>query len=87
MRSLRDLAAIPFRAPALVVVLGLASSSLHAFPQEPQDQTTLQELRKAKLAKPVFKAAAWFTDYDKARERARKDRKFLLAYFTRSYAH
>jgi hypothetical protein len=56
--------------------------------QEPgQDQATLQKLRQEKLSKPVFQQPAWFTDFDKARGKAKKDKKLLLVYFTRSYAH
>lgn len=54
-------------------------------PQPSQDD--LKTLRKEKMAKPVFQKAAWVTDYDKAREQAKKENKLLFTYFTRSYAH
>jgi len=50
------------------------------------DQATLQKWREAKLAEPWLKKAAWFTDYDQARQAARDGRKLILTYFTRSYA-
>ena len=54
-------------------------------PQATQEELT--KLRTEKLAKPVFKKAAWLTDYDKARAQAKQANKLLFTYFTRSYAH
>ncbi len=51
-----------------------------------QAQDDLAAKRKKKLSKPVFKLAAWHFDYDEARAQAKKEGKFLLTYFTRSYA-
>ena len=49
-----------------------------------------QEALKEKLAKTLdsdwIKSPAWETDYDKARERAKKEDKIIFGYFTRSYA-
>ena len=56
--------------------------------QEPQTAQQVQELkalRKAKLARPVFAAAPWRTDYDKALAEAKQANKPLLVYFTRSF--
>lgn len=50
--------------------------------QDPQ----LAKKRDQKLASPFLKKAAWFTDYDKAREAAQESGKIIFAYFTRSYA-
>jgi len=50
-------------------------------------QEKLVEMRAEKMAKPVFKLAAWTFDYDAARARAEKEGKLLFVYFTRSYAH
>lgn len=46
----------------------------------------LAKRRDQKLAEPWLKKAAWITDYDKAREQAKKSGKVIFAYFTRSYA-
>lgn len=56
-------------------------------PAQPPVQDELKKLRAAKLAKPVFKQAAWHTDYDQVRADAKRDGKLILVYFTRSYAH
>ncbi len=50
------------------------------------DQERLRAQRSEKLAKPVFKNAAWRLDYDAARREAEADGKLILTYFTRSYA-
>ena len=50
------------------------------------DQQRLVENRKKKLAKPFVKHGGWLLDYDKARAKAKAEDKFLLTYFTRSYA-
>ncbi|MEZ5966445.1 MAG: hypothetical protein R3F56_21595 [Planctomycetota bacterium] len=55
-------------------------------PAQASNQEALKEKRAEKLAKPVFENAAWRLDYDAAREEAKKDGKFVLVYFTRSYA-
>jgi high-affinity K+ transport system ATPase subunit B len=52
--------------------------------QKSQDE--LRQLRTEKLAKEVFKKAPWLTDFDAAREQAKKEGKLLFTYFTRSYA-
>ena len=52
-----------------------------------QPQPSLEEKRDKKLQEPFFKKAAWFTDYDKAREESKKAGKPIFAYFTRSYAY
>jgi|SoiMethySBSTD1v2_1073268.scaffolds.fasta_scaffold1344629_1 hypothetical protein len=47
----------------------------------------LRALRDANLAKSVFSAAPWYTDYDHARVVAVNEDKVILAYFTSSYTH
>jgi hypothetical protein len=47
---------------------------------------TLEEKRDAKLKAPFFAKASWITDFDKAKEEAKKGDKLMFAYFTRSYA-
>jgi len=47
---------------------------------------SLEEKRDAKLQAPFLSKASWITDFDKAREEAKKGDKLMFAYFTRSYA-
>lgn len=62
-------------AAALTLALGSA-----AFAQ------SLEEKRDKKLASEFLKKAAWFTDYDKAREESKKSGKAIFGYFTRSFS-
>ena len=72
--------------------LALASALLLAAPlaaQQPAQQTSQEDLKaryQEKLEKPFVSAGGWITDYDRARELAAKEKKFLFVYFTRSYA-
>lgn len=52
-----------------------------------QDQEVLQEKLDAKLAEEWVAQAGWISDYDKARETAKKSGKPIFTYFTRSYAY
>jgi hypothetical protein len=73
--------------PRLIVPLAALLASL--LPAQNPSEKTPEELKQAraeKLAKPVFQKAAWISDYDKAREQAKKDGKLILAYFTRTYS-
>jgi hypothetical protein len=70
----------------IVPVAALLASLL---PAQNAPEPTPEELtakRTEKLAKPVFTKAPWVTDYDQAREQAKKENKLVFAYFTRSYA-
>lgn len=49
-------------------------------------QTQLEGRKKKKLAEPFLKNARWITDYDAAKQEARRSGKLIFAYFTRSYA-
>jgi hypothetical protein len=60
------------------VVIGAIASP--AFAQ------SLEEKKTKKLASEFLKKAAWTTDYDKAREEAKKAGKPIFGYFTRSYS-
>ena len=60
----------------------LALTSLPAL----ADDAALAQKRDAKLAEPWLKKAPWFTDFDKAREEAKKGDKPIFAYFSRSYS-
>lgn len=68
----------------------LAAAVLLAGPlasqQAAPSQEDLQARLEAKLAKPFVAAGGWVADYDLARERAAAEKKFLFAYFTRSYS-
>jgi hypothetical protein len=67
-------------------LLGALLPAQNRQPPSPPSQEQLVKLRAEKLAKPVFTKAPWVTDYDKAREQAKKENKLLFTYFTRSYA-
>lgn len=68
--------------------LTLVAALLVAAPLSAQDpsQADFKARYEEKLAKPFIAAGGWVTDYDLARERAAKEKKFIFTYFTRSYA-
>jgi hypothetical protein len=70
----------------LAPVAALLATLLPAQNRQGPSQEELQKKRTEKLAKPVFEKAPWVTDFDKAREQAKKENKLLFTYFTRSYA-
>lgn len=49
-------------------------------------QETNEEKRDKKLKEAWLSSGGWITDYDKAREEAKKANKLIFAYFTRSYS-
>lgn len=51
-----------------------------------KSQEELKTLREEKLALDFLKNASWITDYDKARAEAKKSKKVIFTYFTRSYS-
>mgnify|MGYP001610097195 CR=1 FL=1 len=59
---------------------------LAAIQAQPPSQEQLKANFEAKLKAPFFAKAPWITDYDKARDEAKKSGKPIFAYFTRSYA-
>jgi len=77
-----------------MAVLAFAAASSAQAPERPAShdeaaqpsQDELKVLRSQKLARPVFKNAAWRTDFDAAKAEAKKDHKLVLVYFTRSYS-
>ena len=75
--------------PRTILIAALALAGLAAAqssrPSDDKEQERLAKLRTAKLAKPVFQKATWVRDYDRARELAAFDGKFVLVYFTRSH--
>jgi hypothetical protein len=70
-----------------IALAALLATLLPAQNRSQPDQDTLKQQRTEKLAKEVFKKAAWVADYDAARAQAKKENKLLFTYFTRSYAH
>ncbi len=46
-----------------------------------------EEKLAEKLKEPWLVDGGWITDYDKAREEAKKADKLIFAYFSRSYAY
>ena len=65
---------------ALALGVGMvATGQAHA-------QSDLVAKKEAKLKKAFVQNAAWFTDYDKARAEAKKTKKVIFTYFTRSYS-
>lgn len=58
-----------------------------AIGQDQQDQQAkYQASYDKKLEKEFVSFGGWITDYDVARERAKKEGKLIFAYFSRSYA-
>ena len=57
-----------------------------AAPVRAQDQEAFKQNLAKKLESDFLKAAPWLTDFDQAREEAKKSGKLIFAYFTRSYA-
>jgi hypothetical protein len=70
----------------LAAGLSLALGLLPTLSAQQSNQRELQRKRSEKLAKPVFKQAAWLTDFAAAKKQASEQRKLILVYFTRSYA-
>ena len=50
-------------------------------------QESNEEKLEKKLQESWLVDGGWITDYDKAREEAKKSDKFIFTYFTRSYAY
>jgi len=67
------------RVTAATLALAFALSST-ASAQSAEDKLA------QKLTKDFVKNAAWVTDYEEARTRAKAENKLIFAYFTRSYA-
>jgi TRAP-type C4-dicarboxylate transport system substrate-binding protein len=65
------------------LALGVSTA---AFAQaDPEKQAAYKAALEAKLQKPFMQNAAWQTDYDKARAKAKESGKLLFTYFTRTY--
>ena len=74
-------------APAVVSAQEPAARALPAPQQKQKSQAELVAERDKKLAKEFLKTGGWISDYDKAREEAKKSGKLLFTYFSRSYAY
>ena len=82
------IAAATAQEPAKPAVPGQPAARLTPAPQgQEKSQEELVKMRDEKLALPVFDKADWTFDYDKARERAKKEGKLIFTYFSRSYSH
>ncbi len=64
----------------LAAALAMAMSAAAAHAQ------SLEEKYQAKTKEAFLTKAAWTTDYDAAREEAKKSGKLIFVYFTRSYS-
>jgi len=51
-----------------------------------QEADTMQAKYEKKLQKDFVSYGGWITDYDVARETAKKEGKVIFAYFSRSYS-
>lgn len=71
----------------LAMTAGLLLSAAASAWAQQASQEDLQKKRDAKLAESWVKDGGWITDYDKAREEAKKAGKLVFAYFTVTYFH
>jgi len=71
------------RSAAVAVIAMLAGSGA----VRAQDQELMKKNLEKKLDAEFLKNASWITDFDKAKEEAKKTKKLIFAYFTRSYAN
>ena len=74
------------RIATLVLALGIAALATTESPAQSGSNGPLQEKYEKKLTEPFVKAIRWATTLEEALERARKENKPILGYFTRSYA-
>ena len=77
------------RTAAIALAFAAAGGDLLA--QADQDQAKQQELMKKNLEKKLeaefLKKAPWILDFEEAKAAAKKSKKQIFAYFTRSYAN
>lgn len=71
---------------SMVAAIAGAALALFAVPALAQDDRTLEEKYKEKVAESWFTSNGFTDDYDVAREKAKTTGKPIFAYFTRSYA-
>jgi hypothetical protein len=65
----------------------LSTSNVTAQVRRPvKTQVELKQSYAEKIEESWFLDADWIDDYDLARQRAAEEKKFIFAYFTRTYA-
>ena len=69
----------------LITTLISTLAGLVSAPLAAQDDV-LKKRRAKKLQSAFLAKNSWFTDYDKARAEAKKTKRNIFAYFTRSYS-
>ncbi|MFI5403486.1 MAG: hypothetical protein ACHQ1G_11155 [Planctomycetota bacterium] len=72
-------------AMALVCLAAMAATSSAQSPEEKLAAELKQKL-EAKLKEPFVANAPWVLDYADALKAAKEEKKFVFAYFTRSYS-
>jgi hypothetical protein len=73
----------------LVLALAAGTAAAQGDPaaeKKAKQQEALKARLDAKLKEPWLTDYGWVADYDKARERAKAEKKLIVGYFTRSYA-
>ena len=68
------------------LLLSILTAAIAAPLTAQDDQSALLAKRAKKLQSTFLEKGAWFTDFDKARAAAKKSKRSIFAYFTRSYA-
>ena len=70
----------------LPLTLGLLAFCLAASPLAAQDQAELQEKYDTIVEEDWVAHGSWILDYETALAQAKKEGKYVFAYFSRSYA-
>ncbi len=73
------------RAIQLALILGSVLMSTDVLAQGGDQQKLQRNFEKA-MSADFIPHGGWVTDYDVARERAKKEGKLIFAFFSRSYA-
>ncbi len=75
----------PFVMKKRLTTVLVATLALSVTAQDPANEDVMQARLKKKLASEFLGKANWFTDFDKAKAEAKKTKKVLFGYFTRSF--
>ena len=70
----------------MTLMSGMILTTALAAQREPPTQEELKTRREKKLASEFLQNGNWITNYDKARTEAKKSKKVIFTYFTRSYS-
>lgn len=70
----------------LIPVMATAEGEAKLEPQGVEEKTDLEKKLEKKLKKDFVTKVDWMTDFNKAKEKAEKEKKVIFAYFTRSYS-